>query len=243
MTAVASAFSPEYLEAAAKPDAPLAVAHLLWRDKYAPELEQAIRDEQALRSDPFAEGVTFEVFGEELRLMTPRDLVNLDGNDNPFVSGGKMAKEDVVFFLWQLHRDNHGKGIRHAWRQGRFNGRVGMRLEAEGIEAAQTEIDLYMRRVLFDLPEPEKKDPNKPEAPSAPVNCVAGLLVDVAALVGPTDPFSGALLGDTPIPRLVQYRRARLPAQKLTGALERARVLCMEETNEVLRKIRTEKGE
>lgn len=212
----------------------------LWAAKYAPGLEAQVREEQELRSDPFAEGATYSVFGEELRMMTPRDLVHLDGYDIPFVTGGEADQAHAVFFLWTLSAENRGGSIMNAWRRGRFNARVGLKLATEGFNQCDMEIGLYMRRVLFDLPEPDKTIDHSQEPPP-PINCIAGLLVDVAGLVGPNDPFSGKLLADTPIPRLVQYRRTAQPAKKITGRLERARVYCQEEANVVMKAIRERK--
>jgi hypothetical protein len=216
----------------------LDLCNYLWAEKYVPTLEAKVREEEAMRSDPFAEGVDFEVCGEPLRLMTPRDLVLLDGFESPYVSGGDPDEADAAFFLWTLHARNAGGMIRTAWERGRFNGRFAARIETLGFADADEEILAYMRRVLYDLPKIDPKVPLHKRAPS--INAVAGLLVDVACLVGPTDPYSGSLLADSPIPRLIQYRRTRENAKGggAYGEIDSAKVHCQDEANAVMAAIR-----
>lgn len=46
------------------------------------------------------------VCGEELRQMTPKDLLILNGIESPFVCGGEADALDVVIFLWFLNIKN-----------------------------------------------------------------------------------------------------------------------------------------
>jgi hypothetical protein len=212
------------------------VYQFIWNELVAPKLQDALDREQERRADAFAPKAFFTVCGEEIRMMTPRDLVILDGFESPFIVGGaEPTEDDVIFFVWAMHRHNDdGNGIRTAWRRGRARGRVLFFLEQRGLAEAILEVFSYIERIFIDLP---SKDPNTKEQQRPPaVHVVANLLVDVAAIGGPRDPMDGKFLGDTPIPRLIQYRRARQKAVTKDGAqassFESAQNECMAILNE-----------
>lgn len=208
----------------------------LWNEFVAPALQEDLDREQERRADAFAERATFTVCGEELRLMTPRDLVLLDGFQSPFIVGGdEPDADDLFFFIWSMHRDNDGKeGIRAGFRRGRIKGRLAALEIERGLAELVVGIFGYIDRVFIDLPtpDPDGKQDRRPPA----VHVIAGLLTDVAAICGPRDPMAGAFLGDTPIPRLIQYRRARQRSVTKDGAqasaFESGQNRCMAMLNE-----------
>lgn len=214
----------------------------LWATKYVPELNGKIQHEAERRADAFSD-MPFTTFGEELRQMTPKDLVFLEGMDNPFVAGGpELTFGDSAFFLWHLNALNEPeRPLVNAFRRGKFKARISARAEEHGEDVAIAEIFAYIDRIFIDLPSPDPKDKTDTKPPT--VHCVAPLLIDVASVIGPRDPMNGKMLGDTPIPRLIQYRSAaqqRGGGEKFT-ALDSANVACMAEANEVMREYRESK--
>lgn len=226
---------------AAVAQGPEALFNYIWATKYVPMLDAELALEQSRRADAFAENVTFTVCGEEIHMMTPRFLVDLDGMDNPFVAWTKEAEyEDIEHFIWHLHRDNNpNAALTTAYRRGKFKNRLNVWVYKQGMDAAVSEVFRFLDRVFIDLPNggehtpTEKKDATKPPT----VHSIAPLLVGVAAAIGPFDPLSGKLLGQTPIPRLIQYQRAAMRqthGKEAHGHFDSMRSKCMEEMNEIM---------
>lgn len=61
--------------------------------------------EDARREQSFLD-LPVTVCGEELRQMTPRDLLILNGIESPFVCGGEVDPMDLVIFLWFMNAKN-----------------------------------------------------------------------------------------------------------------------------------------
>lgn len=220
---------------------PEALYEYLWNTKYAPSIGESLAQEASRRADAFADDVTFTVCGEEIRLITPKDLLYLDGTDNSFVVWKtEPCMKDVEFLLWQLNRKNNpAQPIRNAYRFGKFRNRIFRYILKNGFDESVSEIFTFMDRVFIDLPcggEPtpeEKKHMGKPPT----VHAVAPLLVAVASSLGPFDPMSGKLLGETPIPRLIQYQRAadrRTSGKENYGNFDSMRSQCVEEMNRIM---------
>lgn len=209
----------------------------LWATKYAPEIEAVARRETERRTDAFADGVTLTVCGEEIRLMTPRDLLLLDGFENAFVCARVPEEKDIVQFLWDLNATNDGtRSWRNRWRKGRCAGRLAVR---DDFDADVSEIYGYLSRLWLDEPAGDaaamEGQPREMRRPPT-TYCLAPLMVNVAGTLGATDPMSGLLLADTPIPRLLQYQRAAL--ERKTGeedatSFDSFRSRCMEEVNQI----------
>jgi hypothetical protein len=210
----------------------------LWGTKYAPEMAEAARRESERRADAFVDGATFNVCGEEIRLMTPRDLLMLDGFENAFVCAAVPTPEDLQWFLWVLSVQNNGSPYswRNRWRKGRCYARVALR---EDFEADAGEVYAYLDRLWLDEPAAATKDEageRKARKP-ATVYCLAPLLVNVAGSVGSVDPMSGQLLAHTPIPRLLQYQRAaieRKTGEQEATSFDSQRSRCLEEVNNIM---------
>ena len=215
---------------------PEALMEHLWATKYLPQIQQEIADEQSKRSDAFYDAATLTVLGEELRLMTPKDLVFLDGMGSPFIIGGsEPTVVDVIRFIWTLHADNDGTlGIRNAYRRGKVFSRV----TRNYTDRAAVEVFEYIDRIFIDLP--DGADNKGGEARPPTNHCIAPLLVKVAANIGPVDPMNGKTLGDTPIPRLIQYRRAAEmnKGEKQYGVVDSRRVQCLDEVNCLMAELR-----
>lgn len=229
-------------EAAAR--GPLDLFEHLWGTKYVPALNEEIAAEAARRSDAFFDDVCFTCCGEELRVMTPTDLHWLDGIDNCFVAGGaEPTEDDVAVFLWSLHAHNQPKRVlRTAFRRGRFKARLTQWLAFNGLDEGVLEIFRYLDRVFIDLPDGQGKKNEERKPPT--VHCIAPLLVNVAAFIGPTDPMNGRYLGLTPIPRLIQYQHAgeqRTATKQGYTVVDSWKTRCMAEVNEVIGRLRAEK--
>lgn len=210
----------------------------LWQTKYGPEIVQTLRAESERRMHAFADDVTFIVCGEELRLMTPRDLHYLDRDRNAFVcSCEDITPGALQWFLWTLSVTNDGSlSWRNRWRKGRCYGRVSMR---EDLDADSSEVYAYIDRLWLDTPADEPTDAAGGQQQRKPPTtyCLAPLLANVAGAVGAIDPMSGRLLADTPIPRLLQYQRSAL--ERKTGENEPSsfdsyRSRCLEEVNQIV---------
>ena len=221
------------LKAAAQ-QGPDALMEHLWATKYLPAIQQEIAEEQSKRADAFYDKATLTVLGEELRLMTPHDFVFLDGMGSPFIIGGaEPTIVDVIRFIWTMHVDNDGTmSIRNSFRRGR----VFSRITRNYTDRATLEVFEYIDRIFIDLPTGDGKESGPPAN-----HLMAPLLVKVAAIIGPIDPMNGRSLGDTPIPRLIQYRRAaeQNKGEKQYGVVDSRRVHCVDEVNRIMAELRS----
>lgn len=206
----------------------------LWATKYLPAIADRVKLDSQRRAEAFADA-TVTVCGEELRLMTPRDLLMLDGFESPFVTYQRLpSPEDCAFFIWQMHARNTRAGIWNAWRRGRCYERIAVRPDlAEDV----AEIEEYCARVFIDVPPPEAGNTGKERKPPS-IYFLAAMLGDACAAIGPHDPMSGALLADTPIPRLIQYLRN---AERKSGnsdadltEFDSQKSRCLSEVNEMI---------
>lgn len=220
---------------------PAELFHHLWSTKYGPRMAETVRTESERRADAFADNVTFTVCGEELRLMTPRDLLMLDGFENAFVCGRQPTEQDLQWFIWTLNSENDGsRSWRNLWRKGRCYARFETR--PDFLEDV-AEVYEYLDRLWLDTPadpmpgdgqaEQQRRQQSKP----ATVYCLAPLLVNVAGIMGAVDPMSGRLLADTPIPRLLQYQRSALErktGEQEAGSFDSWRQKCVNEVNQIV---------
>ncbi len=220
----------------------------LWHTKYGPMIAAIAAKENERRVDAFADGATFTVFGEELRLMTPRDLLMLDGFENAFVCATEPTPADVHFLLWTLNLGNDGsRAWCNRWRKGRCFQRVNDRMH--DFDEGVSEIYHYLDRLWLDTPadgeaadvEGGQREQRRP----AGVYCLAPLMVNVAGTLGAVDPMSGLLLADTPIPRLLQYQRAaseRKTGESAATSFDSYRSKCLEEVNQIMQERRNQQN-
>jgi len=66
-----------------------------------PGLREAIKRENDIRDASFLD-INANICGVEIRQMTPRDLLILDGIGNPLMSGGLPSPAQLADFLWKL---------------------------------------------------------------------------------------------------------------------------------------------
>lgn len=124
------------------PGAPVNWFALVPGYKEAVEREVRIREESFL---PFGEMIC----GLEVRQMTPRDLLILQGIESPFVVGGAITAEHIVRFLWILSfRFRVVRTWRDKWVRGKFIKRC-RRLNVGGV---LRRIDEYMTDTFQDAP-------------------------------------------------------------------------------------------
>lgn len=205
----------------------------VWSAEFAPAVRARVAAISARRSDAFSDS-TLTVCGEEIRQMSPSDLLILDGFSCPFVCGAPASAidfADVAFFLWQLHQDNR-PGWLTAFRRGRMLGRL-RRLD---LAACIAEISDYCERMFADFTPAAAGDLEQPAAALQPlptVHFLAPLLVSVAREIGHIDPLSGALISESPLPRLVQYQKAAAPNPDEKDDLAGLRSQCLARLNEL----------
>jgi hypothetical protein len=77
-----------------------------------PGLREAIKRENDIRDASFLD-LTANICGVQIRQMTPRDLLILDGIGNPLMSGGLPSPAQLADFLWKLSpRYQEGNSVR-----------------------------------------------------------------------------------------------------------------------------------
>lgn len=213
----------------------------LWNTEVVPQYNDRAEREAERRVDAFAEA-TLTVCGEELRMMTPRDLFVLDALENPLVSGGVPDERHCAAFIWKLHASNDGTdGFRNRFRRGRVIQRILLRPD---VAMTVAEIEEYVDRMLLDSGAVDpmtkrKNEETKQERKPANTHFISPLLMNVAADIGHIDPMGGKLLGDTPLPRLLQYARDIEKMKNRGGVdenklVDNLRMTLMERVNEII---------
>lgn len=77
-----------------------------------PGLAEAFKRENDIRDASFLD-ITANICGVEIRQMTPRDLLILDGLGNPLMAGGLPSPAQLADFLWKLSpRYQEGNSVR-----------------------------------------------------------------------------------------------------------------------------------
>jgi hypothetical protein len=71
------------------------------RDHEIPGYPEAVKRENDIRDAAFLD-LTTDICGIKIRQMTPRDLLILDGTDNPLVCHGIPSSPQLAHFLWLL---------------------------------------------------------------------------------------------------------------------------------------------
>jgi len=213
----------------------------VWAAEFAPAVSATRRVQAERRTEAFLD-ITLTVCGEELRQMTPADLLHLDALDNPYVCGAPLADItalDSAAFLWQLAALNdHTPSFANLWRRARFL----RRLATTPADAQLTAILDYTGRIFADFPGSSESSTSSESsassafAPESKTYFLAPLLVEVASDIGHLDPMSGLLLAHTPLPRLAQYQRTlreRTSTEKDYTELDSLRNRCMDRVNQL----------
>jgi hypothetical protein len=177
----------------------MADAHQIWRDKFAEKFARERTQEEERRKVAFLD-LTYSLCGEEVRTMTARDMLLLDGLRSPFLVGGQIAPAHIPQFIWLLSVDNDlSRPLRTSWKKGRLIGRSRKWNYDEAVAA----IDDYIGEMFLDAPAGGKPDDG--ERRGIQTCFLAPLLLRLASEIGATDPASGLPLIESPLPRLFQY--------------------------------------
>ena len=219
----------------------------VWAQEFAPQVAATRRFQTERRTEAFLD-ITLTVCGEELRQMTPADLLHLDALENPYVCGAPLADItalDSAAFLWQLAALNdHTPSFANLCRRTRFL----RRLATTPADTQLTAILDYTRRIFADFPGSSESS-SSPDpagdafAPESKTYFLAPLLVEVASDIGHLDPMSGQLLAHTPLPRLAQYQRSlreRTSTEKDYTEIDSLRNRCMDRVNQLNAAARTQ---
>lgn len=188
---------------------PMVSFEQVWRDEFEPMAKAAAQKESELRTEAFLD-VPLTLCGEPVRQMTPADLVILDALANPFVAGlenGEAGELDCAGFIWQLHVDNNRtSSLGNLFRRAKLIRRLARLTVAEKC----VEIAGYCNRMFLDLRSSDEGEGIGDELGNAPppTYFLAPMLTSLCAEMGHIDPMSGAILADTPIPRLLQYSKS-----------------------------------
>lgn len=221
----------------------------IWQKEFAPLLAAKRRKLAEHRTEAMLD-VALTLCGEEVRQMSPHDMLHLDALGNPFICGsenGEVHFIDCVGFLWQLHvENNHTAGTLNLWRRAKMVRRVAALPLGEVIDALLA----YVDRMLLDSGGGKDDRSRDPSGDSAlriredKTHFLAPLLVEIAGEIGHIDPMSGLLLAQTPLPRLKQYQLAALErketAAKVYTEIDSLHNRCMERVNQLNAALRSQ---
>lgn len=185
----------------------------VWQREFEPQAV-AIRQRAVEHRTEAMLDVALTLCGEEVRQMTPHDMLHLDALGNPFIAGspdGTVHFVDCVGFIWELHTaNNHTNSVRNLWRRQRLVRRLAQQPLGAVVDAIIAFVDRMM--LVESRPaRPSAEDPNGDRvlrAQEPKTHFLAQLIASVAAEIGHIDPMSGQILAHTPIPRLKQYQMA-----------------------------------
>ncbi len=177
----------------------MADPHQIWAEQFAARFAEERRSEDERRKVAFLD-MTYTVCGEELRCMTARDVLILDGLENPFVAGGQIHPAHIPQFIWLLSADNdRSRPLRSAFKKGRMIARV-RKLD---YGQAHREVSAFVETMFLDSPTGKAKEDG--DSRGLQTCFLAPLLVRLSGEMGAIDPASGLPLIESPLPRLFQY--------------------------------------
>lgn len=204
----------------------------LWQEKYLPQFQAQQAREMEARDRAFLD-LEYRLCGEPIRQLTAADLFLLQGLENPFVCGGEILPAHIAQVVWCQHARNiPARPIRTAWHRRR----AFARLRNYPLEKAIEEVNHFIEAMTIDL----AVGGGSSDGDRRPLLAcfLAPLLVTVAKQIGAFDPATGEPLLSSPLPRLLQYRKAI--AAELLGKdhkdyapSDKLMVDCMEEVNQL----------
>lgn len=207
----------------------------VWREEFLPVVAEKRRGRLEQQTEAFL-NTTLTICGEEVRQMTPADLLMLDAMGNPFVCGGETCFTDALAVLWQLSpQNNHTGSFANLWRRARLR----HRLERAPFAELHSGIIAYVARMFSasvdDFYRESEDEKAGALAPELKTHFLSPLMVSLCATMGPTDPMSGELLSDTPLPRLLQYKATTAESQgeKQYDETDSLRNRCLERTAQI----------
>jgi hypothetical protein len=180
--------------------------------------------------------------GETVRQMSAMDLIILDALGNAFIAGSngeQVEFVDLAGFVWQLHISNsHTSSLANLWRRHRLIQRL---LQRDNRADARA-VSEYLDKMFMDSPASsggsadDGQQPSDSFRPEPKTHFVAPILVRAASEYGHIDPLSGELLGNIPLPRLIQY--SRISDEDKNGTkhyteIDSLRNRCVERVNQI----------
>lgn len=174
----------------------------LWAEKYLPRFQAQAQREAEARDRAFLD-LSYTLCGEDVRQMSAADLFLLQGLENPFVCGGKIAPAHIAQLIWCLHTANNPEQpLRNEFRKGRMIARIGKIPYGKAVD----EVTAYVDHMTVDLGGSSHSESNDRRPLLA---CfLAPLLVQLCdGLKSAIDPATGRPLIESPLPRLLQYRK------------------------------------
>lgn len=210
--------------------------HAVWREEFEPVIAEKRRLRTEQQTEAFLD-TTLTLCGEEVRQMTPSDLLTLDALGNPYVAGGETEFSDGLALIWELSPlNNHTASFSNLWRRARLR----HRLECVPLPVLHAEVVAYVARMFASsVDDSYRADDSNAEAAFAPelkTHFLSPLLVGLCATMGPTDPLSGELLAHVPLPRLLQYKAtmAESAGEKQYNETDSLRNRCIERTSQIM---------
>jgi hypothetical protein len=163
----------------------------IWATQFAARYEAEVAEEAIRREIAFLDAPV-SLCGEQVRQLTPADLLTLHHLRNPFVRGGDSIRPGhVAQLLWLLSVENR-PGLGLWWRRRKFCKRIG-KLDAA---ATYRDVEDFIDAMFLDAPQGVKSEGKPPG-----VCFLASLAVTLATELGWTDQH----IFSRPIPALFQY--------------------------------------
>lgn len=172
----------------------------LWASKFAHRFAEERAREEARREQAFLD-LPIIIGGEEVRAMTPRDLLLLNGAECPFVCGGADSPEQVALFIWALHVENDGS---LGWLNRRRRYKMIRRLAPQNYDELVRACNGYVDEIFQDAPGGSGTGDSPQERRPLGTCFLAPLVVNLAVETG----WSQHEILGTPLPRLFQYQKA-----------------------------------
>jgi hypothetical protein len=172
----------------------------LWASKFAHRFAEERAREEARREQAFLD-LPIIIGGEEVRAMTPRDLLLLNGAECPFVCGGADSPEQVALFIWALHVENDGS---LGWLNRRRRYKMIRRLAPQNYDELVRACNAYVDEIFQDAPGGSGAGDSPQERRPLGTCFLAPLVVNLAVETG----WSQHEILGTPLPRMFQYYKA-----------------------------------
>lgn len=166
----------------------------LWREKYASRFSEMRAAEEARREQAFLT-VPVTICGEEIRPMTGRDLLVLNGIESPFVCPGDVGPVELAMFLWILNVTNDGS---QGWRNLRRRKKMFQRIGPRNFDASVKECREYVDAIFQDAP----KGSAEPGERRPLGTC---FLVPLVMRIAKETGWDRNAILDTPLAELFQY--------------------------------------
>lgn len=166
----------------------------LWREKYAARFAESRAKEESRREQAFLTLPT-SVCGEEIRPMTARDLLILNGIESPFVCPGEVQPVHLATFLWVLHAENDGT---QGWRNRRRRDAMFRRLGPQNFDKCVAGVREYVDGIFQDAP----KGSAEPGERRPLGTC---FLVPLVMRIAKETGWDRNAILDTPLAELFQY--------------------------------------